>query len=81
MMRTVAAALTGIFMVLYIMYIFIPLLSTTKTNFAPLINASDPTIITSNNLGQGFYFIGPLAPILVAVFVIISVALKRSPDE
>ena len=80
-MREIAATLSGIFMVLYIMYFFIPMLSSTHTSFAPLVNSSDTVIANSYALGQGFYTAGPIIPILVAAFIIISAALKRSPDE
>jgi len=83
MMRVVVASLTGIFMALYFMYFIIPLLSTEHTNMAGpyLINATDPTVVTSFNLGQGFYTVMPLVPILIACFFIISYALKRDMGE
>ena len=83
MMRMVVATITGIFMSLYFMYFIIPLISAEHTNFANplLINSTDPTVITSFNLGQGFYQIMPLVPILVGAFIIISVALRRDPGE
>ena len=83
MMRMVVATITGIFMSLYFMYFIIPLISAEHTNFANplLINSTDPTVITSFNLGQGFYQIMPLVPILVGSFIIISVALRRDPGE
>ena len=82
-MRMVVATITGIFMSLYFMYFIIPLISAEHTNFANplLINSTDPTVITSFNLGQGFYQIMPLVPILVGAFIIISVALRRDPGE
>ena len=80
-MREIAATLSGIFMVLYIMYFFIPMLSSTHTTFSSLVNSSDPVIANSYNLGQGFYTVGPLVPIFVSAFIIISAALKRGPDE
>lgn len=81
MMRVIVASLTGIFMALYFMYFFIPMLATEHTQFTSLVNASDPTIVTSYNLGQGFYTAAPLIPVLVVGFIIISYALKRGPDE
>lgn len=78
MMRVVVASITGIFLALYLMYFAIPLLSTehTLTNVPLLINSTDPTVVTSFNLGQGFYTAMPIIPILVAGFIIISYALK-----
>jgi hypothetical protein len=73
--------LTGILMALYMMYFIIPLLSTEHTNFNMVVNATDPTIVTSYNLGQGFYTIIPLIPIFVGVFVLINYSLKRSVDD
>lgn len=68
-------------MALYFMYIAIPLLSTTHSNFNILVNATDPTIASSYNLGQGFYTILPLIPLLIAGFVIINYALKRDSGD
>lgn len=81
MMRVVVGLITGIFMSLYFMYMFIPMLSSSHTNFQPLLNATDPTIAASFNLGAGFYTAGPFIPLLVGSFIIISVALKRGADE
>lgn len=84
MMRQVVATLTGIFVVLYLMYWVIPLLSTEHTLFSAnplLVNTTDATVVTSYNLGQGFYNILPLIPILVAAFVLINYALKRDAGE
>lgn len=83
-MRQVVATLTGIFVVLYLMYWVIPLLNTEHTLFSAnplLVNTTDTTVVTSYNLGQGFYNILPLIPILVAAFVLINYALKRDSGE
>ena len=82
-MRIVVACITGIFMALYFMYFVIPLLSVEHTNFSNplLINTTDATVVTSYNLGQGFYQIMPVIPLLIGAFVIINVALKRDPGE
>lgn len=80
-MRDVVGAITGIFIALYMMYFFIPLLSTTHTQFSQLVNVTDPTIISSYNLGGGFYQVIPVIPIIVAIFILINVALKRNADE
>ncbi len=78
MMRVLVASITGIFIALYMMYFAIPLLSTEHTMMTNplLINATDPTVVTSFNLGQGFYTVMPMIPILVAGFLVISYALK-----
>lgn len=81
MMRQVVGLITGVFMALYFMYIGIPLLSTSHSNFSILVNATDPTISTAYNLGQGFYFVLPLIPLLVGGFVIFNYALKRDAGE
>lgn len=81
MMRIVVAILTGIFMSLYFMYFFIPLLSVEHTQFNSFVNSTDTTIIQSYAFGQGFYTAVPLIPILVAGFIIISYALKRDIGE
>ncbi len=82
-MRTIVACLTGIFMALYFMYFLFPMLTSEHTYFtnAYLVNATDPTVVTSYNLGQGFYTAIPFIPILVGGFVIISTALKRDAGE
>ena len=82
-MRQVVSTLTGIFMALYFMYWFIPMVSTTHTNFANplLINSTDATVVTSFALGQGFYIMIPMIPILVGAFVIINYALKRDSGD
>lgn len=77
MMRVVVATLTGIFMSLYFMYFFIPLLSIEHTQFNTFVNSTDTTIAQSYTIGTGFYTVVPLIPILVAGFIIISYALKR----
>ena len=81
MMRQVAATITGIFMSLYFMYFFYPLLSTTHTNFSLLVNSTDPTIATSYTMGSGFYQIIPLLPLLIGAFVLINFALKRDAGD
>ena len=82
-MRIVVSAITGIFIALYMMFFVIPLISVEHTNFANplLINSTDPTVVTSFALGNGFYQAMPLIPIFIAIFVIISVALKRDAGE
>ena len=83
MMRMVVATITGIFMSLYFMYFIIPLISAEHTNFANplLINSTDPTVVTSFNLGQGFYTVLPFIPILVGGFVIINYSLRRDAGD
>lgn len=81
MMREVVGAITGVFIALYMMYFFIPLLSTEHTQFNQVVNVTDPTVITSYNLGGGYYQVIPLIPIIVAVFILINVALKREAGE
>ena len=78
-MRVVVSLITGIFMALYFMYFLYPLLATEHTNFSNplLINTTDSTVVTSYNLGQGFYTILPWIPILVGGFVLINYSLKR----
>lgn len=82
-MRIVVATITGVLMALYFMYFVIPLLSTEHSNFMNplLINSTDPTVVTSFNLGQGFYQIMPAIPLLVGAFVIINYALKRDVGD
>lgn len=83
MMRVVVATITGVFMALYFMYFIIPLLSVEHTNMNNplLINTTDATVTNSFNLGQGFYTIMPLIPILIGAFVIINAALRRDAGE
>ena len=83
-MRQVVGTLTGIFMALYFMYFIFPLLSTEHTLFSlqpTLVNTTDTTVVTSYNLGQGFYTAIPLIPLLIGAFVIINFALKRDAGE
>ena len=80
-MRQVVSALVGIFMALYFMYFFYPLLSTSHTNFNILVNATDPVIAQSYTLGSGFYMVIPAIPLLVGAFVIINFALKRDAGD
>ena len=77
MMRLVVGILTGIFMSLYFIYFFAPLLTTEHSNFSTFVNSTDPTISQSYTFGSGFYLIIPLIPLLVGGFVIISAALKN----
>lgn len=77
MMREVVGTITGIFIGLYFMYFYYPMLYTTHSNFSILVNSTDPTIATSYTMGSGLYQAIPLIPFLVGGFVIISVALKR----
>ena len=65
------------------MYFVIPLLSTEHTNFANplLINSTDPTVVSANTLGQGFYQVMPAIPLLIGAFVIINYALKRDAGD
>ena len=83
MMRIVVSSITGIFIALYMMYFAIPLISTEHTSFANplLINSTDPTVVTSFALGNGFYQAMPLVPVLIVVFLWISIALKRDTGE
>ena len=83
MMRIIVGTITGIFMALYFMYFLYPLLSTEHTLFTNplLINTTDSTVITSYNLGQGFYTVLPWIPILVGSFVLINYSLKREGYE
>lgn len=82
-MRQIVSLIIGIVMVLYMMYWMIPLLNSEHTNFANplLINSTDPTVVTSFALGQGFYTALPLIPILAGVFLLINYALKRDAGE
>ena len=84
MMRQVVGTLTGVLIVEYLMYWIIPLISSEHTMFSAsplLVNTTDATVVTSYNLGNGFYNILPLIPILVAAFVLINYALKRDAGE
>ena len=83
MMRIVVSSITGIFIALYMMYFAIPLISSEHTSFANplLINSTDPTVVTSFALGNGFYQAMPLVPVLIVVFIWISIALKRDMGE
>ena len=78
-MRVIVGLITGILMALYFMYFVFPLLSSEHTAFSNplLINSSDPTVVTSYNLGQGFYTALPWIPLLVGGFVVINYSLKR----
>ena len=75
--------ITGIILALYMMYWMIPLLSSEHTNFNNplLINSTDPTVVTSFALGQGFYMVLPLIPILAGVFILINYSLKREAGD
>ena len=79
MMRVVVGLITGLLMSLYFMYFVYPLLSSEHTMFNNplLINTTDSTVVTSYNLGQGFYTVLPFVPILVGAFVLINYSLKR----
>lgn len=83
MMRVVVGLLTGILMALYFMYFAFPLLSSEHTAFSNplLINTTDSTVVTSYNLGQGFYTVLPWIPLLVGGFVVINYSLKRDSGE
>lgn len=82
-MRAITGGLSGIFVAIYMMYFAIPLISAEHTNFANplLINSTDPTVVTSFNLGSGFYQVMPLVPVLIVVFIWISIALRRDSGE
>ena len=73
------ALITGILMSIYFMFFVFPLLSTEHTLFSNplLINTTDSTVVTSYNLGQGFYTVLPFIPILVGGFILFNYALKR----
>lgn len=77
-MRYLAGGLFGIAFGLYLMYWMYPLLSTEHTAFNNLVNASDPVIVNSYNMGQGFYYAIPFIPFLVWGFLLIAYAQKRS---
>lgn len=79
MMRLVVSLIVGILMSLYFMYFVYPLLSSEHTMFNNplLINTTDATVVTSYNLGQGFYTVLPFIPIIVGGFVILNFSLKR----
>jgi len=83
MMRVIVGLLTGILMALYFMYFVFPLLSTEHTAFSNplLINTTDPVVVTSYNLGQGFYTALPWIPMLVGGFVVINYSLKRDAGD
>lgn len=68
-------------MSLYFMYFMYPLLNTTHSNFAILVNSTDPTIANAYTLGSGFYQVIPLLPLLGGAFILINVALKRDAGE
>lgn len=80
-MREVVALVGGIVMAAYILFFALPLLQTEKTAMGSLLNATDPTIALSNQLGQGFYSALPLIPVLVGVILIIAYALRRDQLE
>lgn len=77
MMRNVVGSLTGVIIVLILMYFTIPQLYTTHQNFGLLVNSSDSVITQSYIFGSGMYTALPFIPIVGFVFVIISYALKR----
>lgn len=79
MMRMVVSLIIGVFMALYFMFFAFPLLSSEHTMFNNplLVNTTDATVVTSYNLGQGFYTVMPFIPLLVGAFVIINYSLKR----
>jgi len=83
MMREVVGLIVGVAMALYFMYFMFPLLSSEHTYFSNplLVNVTDPVVVTSYNLGQGFYTALPWIPLFVGGFVIFSVALKRGTGE
>jgi len=82
MMRIVIGLILGVAMALYFMYFMYPLLSAEHTYFSNplLVNVTDPVVITSYNLGQGFYTVLPWIPIFVGGFVLINYSLKREVD-
>jgi len=83
MMRIVVGVLTGLFMSLYFMYFAYPLMSTEHTLFNNplLINTTDATVVTSYNLGQGFYTVLPFIPLFVGGFILINYSLLRSSGD
>ena len=83
MMRLIVSLITGILMALYFMYFAFPLLSSEHTNFSNplLINSTDPTVVTSFALGNGFYQFMPLTPVFIVIFIWVSIALRRDPGE
>lgn len=80
-MRQVIGMVGGIGIALFMMYFALPMLTITKSGEASLINATDPDIALSQNLGSGFYTVLPLIPILVGAFFLISFALRRDAFE
>ena len=83
MMRAITGGISGIFVSLYLFLFAIPLISSEHTSFANplLINSTDPTVVTSFALGNGFYQAMPLIPVFIVIFIWISIALKRDPGE
>lgn len=81
MMRQIAGLITGVLMIGYFMYFGIPMLYTDHILFSPLVNSTDATVVSSNNLGGMFYSALPIIPLLVGVFVVFNYALKRDPGE
>jgi len=79
MMRLIVSFIIAVFMALYFLYFVYPLLSTEHTLFNNplLVNTTDATVVTSYNLGQGFYTVMPFIPLLVGAFVIINYSLLR----
>lgn len=80
-MRQIVSTLVGIFMSLYFMFFYYPLISTSHTNFNLLVNSTDPVIAQSYTLGSGFYQVIPAIPLLVGAFTIINNALKRDAGD
>ena len=79
MMRQIVGLITGVLMSLYMIYFVVPMLYNEHNTYmvSPyIINSTDPTVVTSFVLGQGFYTVMPLVPVLVGVFVIFNYSLK-----
>ena len=76
-MRQIVGAIVGIIMVLYFFYLVYPMFYNESNTLPNIVNMSDPNIVTSTNLGTGFYNALPLIPILGAAFLLINFSLKR----
>ena len=77
MMKMVVGLIVGIIMVLYFFYLVYPLFYNESNSLQIIVNMTDHVVVSSTNLGTGFYNVLPAVPVLAGIFLIINYSLKR----
>jgi len=66
---------------LYLLWYILPMLYTQYAAVKATVNATNPTIKTMLQLGDGVYLMLPLITILVVGFLIMAYATRREPFD